>query len=56
MSYSDFHPESWSPLWGVSTILVGLQSFMMSSEITTGGMLTSDAEKRKLALQTTAFY
>ena len=24
MSMSDFHPESWNPLWNVSTIIVGL--------------------------------
>lgn len=25
LSMSDFHPESWNPMWSVSTILMGLQ-------------------------------
>ena len=28
-SMSDFHPESWVPSWSVSTILIGLVSFMV---------------------------
>ena len=35
-SFSDFHPETWNPMWGVETIIIGLISFMMSEEITTG--------------------
>ena len=27
---TDFHPETWNPVWGVSTILMGLLSFMVS--------------------------
>lgn len=26
---SDFHPETWNPMWSVSTILTGLVSFMV---------------------------
>ena len=29
LSMSDFHPESWNPLWSVSSILRGLYSFMV---------------------------
>ena len=29
LSMSDFHPESWNPMWSVSNILLGLQSFMV---------------------------
>jgi hypothetical protein len=29
LSMSDFHPETWNPMWSVSTILVGLLSFMV---------------------------
>jgi len=36
MSMSDFHPESWNPLWSVSSIIQGIQSFMASDELTTG--------------------
>lgn len=29
LSMSDFHPESWNPLWSVGSILTGLLSFMV---------------------------
>ena len=29
LSMSDFHPETWNPLWSVSSILQGLLSFMI---------------------------
>ncbi|KAI0031443.1 ubiquitin-conjugating enzyme/RWD-like protein [Vararia minispora EC-137] len=48
-SMSDFHPGSWNPAWSVATILTGLVSFMLSDEMTTGSMTTSDADKRALA-------
>ena len=38
MSMSDFHPESWNPLWGVSTIIVGLISFMITDDRTVGSI------------------
>ncbi|KAK9895501.1 UBC-like protein [Cystobasidium minutum MCA 4210] len=50
-SFSDFHPGSWNPAWSVSTILTGLLSFMLSDEITTGSVRTTDAEKRIFAKQ-----
>lgn len=28
LSISDFHPDTWNPSWTVSTILMGLVSFM----------------------------
>ncbi|KAK7207677.1 ubiquitin-conjugating enzyme/RWD-like protein [Myxozyma melibiosi] len=49
LSISDFHPKSWDPTWGVSTILTGLLSFMTSDELTTGALISSDAEKIRLA-------
>lgn len=50
LSISDFHPESWNPLWSVGTILLGLQSFMYDSVTTTGALNNvSDAEKQRLA-------
>lgn len=33
---TDFHPESWNPLWSVATILTGLLSFMSDTQHTTG--------------------
>ena len=49
MSMSDFHPESWNPLWNVHTIIIGLISFMCDDERTTGCVITSDDQKRDFA-------
>ena len=50
MSMSDYHPESWNPLWNVHTIVIGLISFMCDTERTAGCVITDDATKRKLAV------
>ena len=66
-SMSDFHPGSvrpsllsicllirplqWNPAWSVATILTGLLSFMLSDEMTTGSVNTSDAHKRAFAVR-----
>jgi len=56
LSISDFHPESWNPLWGVSMILLGLQSFFYETSSTTGALHNvSAAEKRRLASQSLEF-
>ena len=51
LSMSDYHPETWSPLWSVETILTGLVSFFNSNENSTaaGCMLTTQEEKIRLA-------
>ena len=49
MSMSDFHPESWNPLWSVSSIIQGIQSFMASDELTTGGLRSPQSEHKRLA-------
>ena len=51
LSMSDFHPETWNPLWSVSTILMGLYSFMVEETPTQGSVITSSDYKRKLALE-----
>jgi len=48
-SMSDFHPGTWNPAWSVATICTGILSFMLSDEITTGSMASTDQEKRTLA-------
>ncbi|PSR96227.1 Ubiquitin-conjugating enzyme like [Actinidia chinensis var. chinensis] len=55
LSMSDFHPESWNPMWSVSSILTGLLSFMMDSSPTTGSVTTTVAEKQRLAKSSLAF-
>lgn len=49
LSMTDFHPESWNPMWSVGTILNGLLSFY-ENNITTGSISSSKSEKRRLAL------
>nr|VDD56178.1 unnamed protein product [Brassica oleracea] len=50
-----FHPESWNPMWSVSSILTGLLSFMMDTSPTTGSVNTTVAEKQQLAKSSLAF-
>jgi ubiquitin-conjugating enzyme E2 J2 len=50
LSMSDFHPESWNPMWSISTILRGLYSFMIESNPTLGSIETSTATKKRFAL------
>jgi ubiquitin-conjugating enzyme E2 J2 len=38
LTISDYHPESWNPVWKVETIIVGLMSFMTSEENSVGSM------------------
>ncbi|KAF2863686.1 UBC-like protein [Piedraia hortae CBS 480.64] len=49
LSISDFHPKSFNPAWAVSTILLGVLSFMTSEEMTTGSIKASDSERREYA-------
>lgn len=49
MSMSDFHPETWNPMWSVASILTGLLSFMTDTAPTTGSVSSSAEEKRRLA-------
>ena len=49
LSMSDFHPESWNPMWSVSSILSGLFSFMLEDKPTLGSLETSTATKKTLA-------
>ena len=49
LSISDYHPESWSPIWNTETILKALISFMNSDEMTVGAIISDDSEKKKLA-------
>ncbi|KAL7268069.1 Ubiquitin-conjugating enzyme E2 6 [Rhizina undulata] len=49
LSISDFHPKSFNPAWEVSTILIGLLSFMTSEEMTTGSLSVSESERRLIA-------
>ncbi|SGY74409.1 BQ5605_C005g03362 [Microbotryum silenes-dioicae] len=43
-SMSSFHPSTWNPAWSVNTILVGLLSFMLGDEITTGAFIVRECD------------
>ena len=55
LTMSDFHPESWNPLWSVSTILTGLHNFMHEDSTTVGSIQTSISNKRNYASETMVF-
>ncbi|KAI0996612.1 hypothetical protein K3495_g11572 [Podosphaera aphanis] len=52
LSISDFHPKSFNPAWEVSTILIGLLSFMTSEEMTTGSVGATESERKWAAGKT----
>ena len=49
LSISDFHPRSFNPAWEVSTILIGLLSFMTSEEMTMGSVSGTKADRKQYA-------
>lgn len=55
LSISDFHPDTWNPAWSVSTILNGLLSFMVTNDSTSGSIITTEADRKNLALKSHDF-
>ncbi|KAK9829824.1 hypothetical protein WJX72_008068 [[Myrmecia] bisecta] len=49
LSMTNYHPETWVPMWSVGTMLNGLLSFMYENAVTAGSISSSKAEKRRLA-------
>ena len=49
LSISDYHPESWNPVWPIGSIIIGLISFMVSDQNTVGSTQTSSAHRIKVA-------
>ena len=45
MSMTGFHKESWNPLWTISSMLIGLVSYMVTDEMGTGTMSTTKSYK-----------
>lgn len=52
LSISDFHPKSFNPAWEVTTILLGVLSFMTSEEMTTGSVSASESQRKAFAAST----
>ena len=55
LSFTDFHPESWNPMWSVSTILSGLVSFFSEESHTYGSMSATRTQRLYLAKQSSSF-
>ncbi|CAK7272365.1 hypothetical protein SEPCBS57363_005095 [Sporothrix epigloea] len=56
LSISGHHEETWQPAWGLRTALVALRSFMETDpKGQVGGVETSEAVRRRLAGESTAF-
>lgn len=55
LSNSEFHPESWSPLWNLSNILTGFVSFMTEESKGIGSFSTSEEHRKLLAKQSLQF-
>ena len=49
LTISDYHPESWNPVWKIESIMIGLISFMLSGESAVGTIVTSEAQCKKFA-------
>merc|ERR1712224_57611 len=45
LSISDYHPESWNPVWKVSQIVIGLTSFWQCGEDTYGGVYSHEVQR-----------
>ena len=49
LTISDWHPESWNPVWKVESIVMGLLSFMLSEEGAVGTISKTPAERKAFA-------
>ena len=55
LSMSDFHPETWNPLWSVSSVITGLYTFWLDTAPTVGSTTATLAQKRAMARDSWAF-
>ena len=49
LSISDYHPESWNPIWPVTSVIVGLVSFFSQTDSTVGSISTTVEARKKIA-------
>ena len=45
LSISDYHPESWNPVWAVKQIIIGLISFFITNDHTVGSIEKTFSER-----------
>ncbi|CAD8058992.1 unnamed protein product [Paramecium primaurelia] len=55
LSFTNFHPESWSSAQTIESMMISIISFMYTNENTTGGIISSHLEKQKQALNSKKF-
>ena len=56
MTMTSYHQEQWNPLWSVSSLLLGLQSFFYEESPTSiGGMQSSDKTRKEFAQESLSF-
>ncbi|OMJ09797.1 Ubiquitin-conjugating enzyme E2 J1 [Smittium culicis] len=56
LSFTDYHPESWQPSWGIQTVLIALISFLpIPSRGAIGSLTLPDEEVRRLAALTSSY-
>ena len=49
LSISDYHPESWNPVWPVKSIIIGLISFMTTDLDTVGSIKMAPEQVKAIA-------
>ena len=47
LSISDYHPESWNPVWPVRSIIIGLISFFVTNDQTVGSIRGATIQQQK---------
>jgi len=48
LSISDYHPESWNPVWPVRSIIIGLISFFVTKDHTVGAIDRTNDERERI--------
>tara|TARA_B100001287_G_scaffold235848_1_gene208215 strand:+ start:82847 stop:83371 length:525 start_codon:yes stop_codon:yes gene_type:complete len=54
-SFSDWHPESWNPAWGIRAIIVGVISFFYEERNTNGALKNSESQRKIYAKNSVEF-
>lgn len=54
-TFTHYHPETWSPLYSFTTIIVSLLSFMCEESNGVGSMTATDQERREFARKSREF-